>query len=74
MILSYGIFNGGGYADAVLRAIHLGEDTDTMGAVTGGLAGIYYGLGEIPQHWLTSLVRVEDIIELCEQFEDSLAK
>ncbi|WP_431089837.1 ADP-ribosylglycohydrolase family protein [Paenibacillus sp. 8b26] len=63
-----------GYADAVLRAIHLGEDTDTTGAVTGGLAGIYYGLGEIPQHWLTSLARVEDIVRLCKQFEHSLAK
>jgi ADP-ribosylglycohydrolase len=62
------------YADAVLRAINLGEDTDTTGAVTGGLAGIYYGLGDIPQHWPASLARVDDIIRLCGQFEHSLAK
>jgi len=35
------------YKDAVLKAVNLGEDTDTTGAVTGGIAGILYGF-EIP--------------------------
>lgn len=60
------------YQEAVLRAINLGEDTDTTGAVTGGLAGIYYGLDGIPQHWIQSLARVADIDALCEQFEAAM--
>jgi ADP-ribosylglycohydrolase len=28
------------YKDAVLKAVNLGKDTDTTGAVTGGLAGL----------------------------------
>ena len=31
------------YADAVLKAVNLGEDTDTTACVTGGLAGLLYG-------------------------------
>lgn len=32
------------YRDAILKAVNLGEDTDTVGAITGSLAGIYYGI------------------------------
>ena len=35
------------YVDAVLKAVNLGEDTDTTGAVTGGLAGMFYGFETI---------------------------
>ena len=38
------LLNTGSYRDATLKGINLGEDTDTTGIVTGGLAGIYYGL------------------------------
>jgi ADP-ribosylglycohydrolase len=31
------------YADALLHAVNLGEDTDTTGCVAGGLAGLIYG-------------------------------
>ena len=34
------------YRDAALKAVNLGDDTDTTAAVTGGLAGLYYGFGE----------------------------
>jgi len=37
------------YQDAVLKAVNLGEDTDTVAAITGGLAGIYYGFDSIPK-------------------------
>lgn len=33
----------------VLKAVNLGDDTDTVGAVAGGLAGIYYGADKIPE-------------------------
>ncbi|WNJ17652.1 ADP-ribosylglycohydrolase family protein [Pontibacter sp. G13] len=58
-----------GYSQTVLSAINLGHDTDTTGAVVGALAGVYYGLGDIPEDWLTSLARMEDIFSLGAQLE-----
>lgn len=55
------------YAEAVLKAVNLGEDTDTTGAITGGIAGIYYGFESIPEEWVSDLVRKEDIEALCEK-------
>ncbi|GAA2682286.1 ADP-ribosylglycohydrolase family protein [Streptomyces aculeolatus] len=39
------------FEDAVRAAIDLGGDTDTVAAVTGGLAGAYHGLDAIPARW-----------------------
>lgn len=55
------------YKDAVLKAVNLGEDTDTTAAVTGGLAGLVYGYGNIPAEWLKVLVRRGDIEDLAER-------
>jgi len=49
---------------AVLTAVNLGKDTDTTGAITGGLAGLYYGRENMPENWIISLARVDDIIGL----------
>ena len=40
------------YKETVLMAVNLGEDTDTVGAVAGGLAGLYYKEEGIPQEWI----------------------
>ncbi|MEU6112963.1 ADP-ribosylglycohydrolase family protein [Streptomyces sp. NPDC047117] len=44
-----------GYEEAVRAAIDLGGDTDTVAAVTGGLAGACYGAGAIPDRWTEPL-------------------
>lgn len=62
------------YAEAVLKAVNLGEDTDTTGAITGGIAGMYYGLENIPEEWVEVLVRKEDIGKLCEKLNNKLKK
>ncbi|MBW8688199.1 ADP-ribosylglycohydrolase family protein [Chitinophaga rhizophila] len=49
------------YAGAVLKAVNLGEDTDTTAAVTGGLAGLTYGWTNIPGEWLNVLAKREAI-------------
>lgn len=54
----------GGFEEAVLAAVNLGDDADTVGAVTGGLAGIVYGYGSIPRTWLGAL-RGRGILEAC---------
>lgn len=38
--------------EAVIAAVNLGGDADTVGAVTGGLAGVHYGFETIPERWL----------------------
>ncbi|KAK1185042.1 ADP-ribosylglycohydrolase family protein [Streptomyces sp. NBS 14/10] len=45
----------GSYEEAVRAAIDLGGDTDTVAAVTGGLAGACYGLDAIPSRWTEPL-------------------
>lgn len=55
------------YEEAVLTVINLGHDTDTTGAITGGLAGLYYGQENIPAQWLASLVKLEEITALGNQ-------
>lgn len=57
------------YKEAVLKAVNLGEDTDTTAAVTGGLAGLIYGAENIPKDWLEVVARKADIIELANRFE-----
>lgn len=52
------------YQDAVLKAINLGGDTDTIAALTGALAGISYGKGEIPSKWKNSIVNKEGIRDI----------
>ncbi|MGW1172869.1 ADP-ribosylglycohydrolase family protein [Kitasatospora sp. NPDC002543] len=41
----------GGFEQALRAVIDLGGDTDTVAAVTGGLAGARYGLAAIPERW-----------------------
>jgi ADP-ribosyl-[dinitrogen reductase] hydrolase len=50
------------FKDAVLRAVNLGDDADTTGAVCGQLAGAYYGASGIPEAWLDRLA-MRDVIE-----------
>lgn len=54
------------YKEAVLKAVNLGEDTDTVAAIAGGLAGALYGYEAIPQVWRDALIKIEYIEELCE--------
>jgi ADP-ribosylglycohydrolase len=50
------------YAEAVLKAVNLGNDTDTTAAITGGLAVLVYGVDTIPKHWIAVLARRDEII------------
>lgn len=52
------------YRDAVLKAVNLGDDTDTVAAVAGGLAGIIYGMEGIPTEWVDQL-RGKEVIDKC---------
>lgn len=51
------------YKDAVIAAVSLGNDTDTIGAITGALAAVKYGMGNIPYAWYDQTI-TEDVIYL----------
>jgi len=56
------------YRECVITAVELGSDTDTVAAVAGGLAGIYYGVGGdkgIPEEWIEKIARKSWIGKLC---------
>lgn len=53
------------YKDCVLKAVNLGDDTDTTAAITGGLAGIYYGYENIPDNWKETILQRDWIEDLC---------
>jgi len=58
------LLNTDSYRECVLKAVNLGEDTDTVGAIAGGLAGLWYGEEAIPKEWLDVIVRREWIEEM----------
>ena len=57
----WSFLNSTSYSDAILRAVNLGQDTDTIAALTGALAGVYYGYDSIPKDWLNRIVGKETI-------------
>jgi ADP-ribosylglycohydrolase len=66
------LLNTRSYKEAVLKAVNLGEDTDTTATVAGGLAGIHYGYDAIPGEWINGIVRRDDIRKLLDQFIDAV--
>lgn len=66
------LLNTGEYLDSVFKAINLGEDTDTTATVVGGIAGLYYGIKDVPKEWLDSLARYDEIKDLSLRFKQSL--
>ncbi|MFK7077932.1 ADP-ribosylglycohydrolase family protein [Flavobacterium oreochromis] len=61
------VLTSNSYKETVLKAVNLGGDTDTTGAIAGGLAGLIYGYDAIPTEWINVLARKTDIENLCER-------
>ena len=57
------IGNTSNFEKAIIGSINLGGDTDTIGALTGGIAGIIYGYDSIPKEWLNDLQK-QDYLKL----------
>ena len=61
------LLTSGSYKETVLKAVNLGEDTDTTGAVAGGIAGIFYGYEQIPREWRDRIIKKTEITDLAEK-------
>lgn len=57
------------FRDTVLKAVNLGDDADTTGAITGGLAALLYGLDSIPPNWIAELKKPELFEDLISRYE-----
>ena len=66
--------NKNSYKDTILSIINLGHDTDTSAAIAGGLAGLYYGRKGMPEKWVASLARLDDIVELANKLNEKCCK
>lgn len=64
--------NNDSYKNVVLTAVNMGSDTDTNAAIAGGLAGLYYGIEDIPKPWMDQLARKNDIEDLSERLNKKL--
>lgn len=62
------------YKEAVLEAVNLGEDTDTTAAIVGGIAGLYYGIDDIPKDWLDKIAKLDYIKQLITNFDNFVSK
>ena len=62
------------FKEAVLKAVNLGEDTDTTASVVGALAAIIYGQSQIPEKWINTIKRKDDIIDLGNRLFNSMKK
>lgn len=52
--------------EGLLKAVNLGDDADTIGAIAGGLAALYYGYDSAPQEWREQIVKEKEIISMIE--------
>lgn len=68
----WSLVNGSSFEDTLLRAVNLGNDSDTVGAIAGGLAGLYYGYEAIPGPWLEALQQRDWIESLCAAADEKL--
>ena len=62
--------NSKDYNTTILKAVNLGDDTDTVAAITGGLLGIHYGIENINKKWKEDLKKTNYIKCLCDEFYD----
>lgn len=56
------------FEDALVAAVNLGGDSDSIGAVCGQIAGAYYGFDAIPDRWVKSVKDHEKVDALIESF------
>ena len=59
------------YEESIKKAVNLGGDTDTIGAITGGITGTIYGKNKIPYEWTSKIKNQEYLEQLCNEFSEA---
>lgn len=62
----WSLLNTESFEECLLKTVNLGDDSDTIGAISGGVAGLFYGYGKIPEEWLQVIQRREWIEGMCQ--------
>lgn len=68
----WSIMKNNNYKDTLVNAVNLGEDTDTIGAITGSMAGIIYNSIDIPLDWKNDLIKYQEIMDKADIFAHTL--
>lgn len=58
------------FEECLLKAVNLGFDTDTVAAIAGGLAGLFYGFDAMPQEWIDEIVKYDYVVSQCRKVNE----
>ena len=70
----YSINNSNSFKESIITSINLGNDTDTIAALTGAASGIIYNISSIPNKWLEDLSKKEYLIKYSNEYYKILTK
>ena len=63
----WAFWNSSNFEEGALKAVNLGDDADTTGAIYGQIAGAFYGLSSIPKDWLRKLAWKKKLLHLADK-------
>lgn len=66
------LLNTKDYKSLILKAINLGGDTDTNGAITAGIGSTVYSVSDLPKQWISSVRNQDYLLEIENQFNSRL--
>ena len=59
-------FTASDFRDGITKVVELGGDTDTYGAIAGGILGAHFGVEGIPQEWRDALIGRDIMLKLAD--------
>ncbi len=65
----YWLMSSETFLDVVVGAANEGEDSDTVGAIAGGLAGLAFGYEGIPKEYREALLEKDTLVEISNQLQ-----
>lgn len=54
--------------ESVLFSVNLGDDTDTIASITGGLSGTFYGINNLEKKWIDGIKKIDEIFDLINKY------
>lgn len=63
----WAFYNTDSFREGCLKAVNLGDDADTVGAIYSQIAGAYYGESGIPEKWIDKLAKYDLISGIADE-------